>query len=418
MGGRWPLFHYGYSDSCGDGSIAACFTENGYTNNHRSSLQALLGIDPISLIHSTCFFEVNIMLSTARFPLTVFWGRILVILSLLFGGIPTGIADEKSEAALLKQANKFFKPLPATMGTEEFPAPMERVNLGRQLFFDPRLSADGMISCAICHRPALYGTDALPTSIGVEHRANPRNAPTILNAALQNWQHWRGDRANVEDQASKSVLGHTSFGNPNPEAVLAKLRALGYAPAFQAAFPEDRKPLTVENLGKAIGAYERTLVSPSPFDRYLAGNLEALNPEAKEGLQHFMATGCAACHNGVGIGGHMLRKFGVMEDYWMATGSTTLDKGRADVTENEADNYLFKVPSLRNVAMTPPYFHDGSVATLPEAIEVMARVQLGKKLSQQQIKTLVAFLESLTGKLPPDFATLPVLPPKAFSALP
>lgn len=350
-------------------------------------------------------------------PAKAFYCCLLLALAFFSTGGSQG-AKEENERQLRQQASKFFKPLPETMATAEYPTPPERVSLGKQLFFEPRLSADGMISCATCHRPALYGTDALPRSIGVEHRPNPRNAPTVLNAALQNWQHWRGDRANVEDQASKSVLGHGSFGNPNGETVLAKLRALGYAPAFQRAFPETDEPLTLENLGKAIGAYERTLVSPSPFDNYLQGNSGALSLQAKEGLRLFMETGCASCHNGTGIGGHGLRKFGVRENYWQATGSQVIDEGRYSVTQNQADKYVFKVPSLRHVTMTPPYFHDGSVATLPEAIQVMARVQLGKTFNPQQVAAIAAFLESLKGEIPTNFAQAPVLPPKAFNTLP
>ncbi|KFI21651.1 cytochrome-c peroxidase [Nitrosococcus oceani] len=343
--------------------------------------------------------------------------RLLLALS-LFSVVASLGAEGGKEPILLEQAKQFFKPLPETMATAEFPTPPERVSLGKRLFFDPRLSADGMISCATCHRPALYGTDALPRSIGVEHRVNPRNAPTVLNAALQDWQHWRGDRANVEEQASKSVLGHGSFGNPNEEAVLAKLRALGYTPAFQSAFPEANEPLTLENFGKAIGAYERTLVSPSPFDNYLKGNTEALGPQAKKGLGTFIKTGCIACHNGTGVGGQALRKFGIKKNYWQATGSEVVDEGRYSITQNQTDKYVFKVPSLRNVAMTPPYFHDGSVTTLPKAIRIMAQVQLGKTLSQQQIKAIMVFLNSLTGELPADFQQAPLLPPKAFNALP
>jgi cytochrome c peroxidase len=172
--------------------------------------------------------------------------------------------------------------------------------------------------------------------------------------------------------------------------------------------------VTPENWGKAIGAYERTLVTPSPFDRYLSGDESALGADAKAGLREFMQAGCIACHNGVDVGGGMYQKFGLVEDYWKATGSPTPDTGRFDVTKDPADMYVFKVPSLRNVAMTPPYFHDGSVATLPEAVRVMGRVQLGRKLTDEQIGRIVAFLQSLTGSLPEDFATSPVLPAASF----
>ena len=168
--------------------------------------------------------------------------------------------------------------------------------------------------------------------------------------------------------------------------------------------------MTAQNIAKSIGAYERTLVTPSPFDAYLAGKEEALPPTARTGLARFINTGCAGCHNGVGVGGVMYQKFGVVEDYWKATGSQPIDKGRADVTKDPADLYVFRVASLRNVAMTPPYFHDGSVATLPEAVKVMARVQLGVTLSDADTRDIVAFLGSLTGELPANFATAPVLP--------
>ena len=189
-------------------------------------------------------------------------------------------------------------------------------------------------------------------------------------------------------------------------------RIAGYASLFKAAFPDEPHPMTLRNIAKAVGAYERTLVTPSPFDAYLAGNREALPPAARTGLEKFINTGCVACHNGVGVGvgGGMYQKFGVVEDYWKATGSNPIDKGRIDVTKDPADLYVFRVASLRNVAMTPPYFHDGSVATLPEAVKVMARVQLGVTLSDADTRDIVAFLESLTGELPANFATAPVLP--------
>jgi cytochrome c peroxidase len=184
----------------------------------------------------------------------------------------------------------------------------------------------------------------------------------------------------------------------------------GYAPLFKAAFPDDPQPMTLRNIATAVGAYERTLVTPSPFDAFLAGNQEALPTAARAGLEKFINTGCVACHNGVGVGGGMYQKFGVVEDYWKATGSHPIDKGRFDVTKDPNDLYVFRVASLRNVAMTPPYFHDGSVATLPEAVKVMARVQLGVTLNDADVHEIVAFLQSLTGELPMNFATAPVLP--------
>ena len=188
------------------------------------------------------------------------------------------------------------------------------------------------------------------------------------------------------------------------------MRDLGYAAEFAQAFPGIADPIRPESWGQAIGAYERTLLTPAPFDRFLRGTAD-LSPAARRGLQTFIDTGCAGCHNGVGIGGASFQKFGVVEEYWKATGSADIDEGRFVVSKNSGDKYVFKVPSLRNVAMTPPYFHDGSVASLRKAIVVMARVQLGRVLSDPQLQDIEAFLGSLTGELPGDFATEPVLAP-------
>ncbi len=327
------------------------------------------------------------------------------------------LAADGGQGELLKQAQALFQPLPKNFATQEFPVTAERVALGRALFFDPRISVDGTVSCGRCHQPSLYGTDALPLSIGNQNRLNPRNAPTVLNAAGEFVAHWRGDRTNVEDQATKALIGPPSFGQPNYAAAMARIEAIsGYPPMFNKAFPNEKSPITPDNWGKAIGAYERTLVTPSPFDAFLNGDTHALPPAAQAGLRTFIATGCASCHNGVGVGGAMYQKFGLFEDYWKATGSKNIDKGRFDVTNNPADMYQFKVPSLRNVAMTAPYFHDGSVAALPDAVRIMAKVQLGKDLSPQDVTEIVAFLDSLTGALPANFKTLPTLPPGPFAA--
>jgi cytochrome c peroxidase len=321
------------------------------------------------------------------------------------------IAAAAEDAALLQQSQGIFQPLPKDMATEEFPITRERVELGRLLFFDPRLTIDANMSCSSCHQPAFYGTDALPKPMGVKQRPHPRHVPTNLNAGTSFVIHWRGDRTNLEDQVFQALTSPITSGQPDEKAVIDRLaRISGYAPLFKASFPDDPQPMTLRNIAKAVGAYERTLVTPSPFDAYLAGNQEALTPAAKAGLEKFINTGCVACHNGVGIGGGMYQKFGLVEDYWKATGSDPIDKGRFDVTKDPNDLYVFRVASLRNVAMTPPYFHDGSVATLPDAVKVMARVQLGVSLNDADTGDIVAFLQSLTGELPANFATAPVLP--------
>ncbi len=326
---------------------------------------------------------------------------------------------EAADTNLRAQASALFASLPRDLGTAENPVTPERVHLGRLLFFDPRVSADGAVSCARCHQPALYGTDALPTSIGAEHRTHPRHAQTVFNAAVQFVQHWRGDRTSVEDLSVKSLIAPLAYGNPSFASAMAKLKAIpGYAPLFAAAFPREEDPITPDNWGKAIGSYMRTLLTPAPFDAFLQGDDRALTTAAQIGLRTFIRTGCATCHNGVGVGGTMYQKFGLMEDYWRATGSPIVDKGRFDVTQDPADLHVFKVASLRNVAMTPPYFHDGSVATLPEAVRIMARVQLGRTLTAGEVTEIVAFLESLTGPSPADFVTAPILPPGAVASPP
>jgi cytochrome c peroxidase len=340
-------------------------------------------------------------------------GSVLRIV-VLFTASPLWAASADG-GALMKEAQVLFKPLPKDMRSASYPVTPARVALGRMLFFDRRISLDGTVSCAKCHVPALYATDSLTKPIGVKGRENPRNAPTVLNAALQIAAHWRGDRVNVEDQATRALVGPPSFGEPNDAAAIAKIKGIpGYAKLFRLAFPGEADPVTAKNWGLAIGAYERTLVTPAPFDAYLRGDPKALTRAARAGLRTFIETGCPACHYGVGVGGGMYQKFGLMENYWTETNSQAIDKGRCDVTKNPVDLYVFKVPSLRNVAMTPPYFHDGSVASLPQAVRVMAKVQLGKALSDREVKEIVAFLDSLTGRLPKTFVTAPVLPVAAF----
>lgn len=180
---------------------------------------------------------------------------------------------------------------------------------------------------------------------------------------------------------------------------------------FKKAFPKDKEPITAENIAKAIGAFERTLVTPSRFDEFLKGNTKALTEEEKKGLKTFIEVGCVSCHNGTLVGGTMYQKFGIYEPYWKYTKSESIDEGRYAVTKKEEDKYVFKVPPLRNVAMTPPYFHDGSVTSLEEAVWIMGKVQLGKDLSKQQVRYIVAFLKSLTGRLPEEARKPPILPP-------
>jgi cytochrome c peroxidase len=301
---------------------------------------------------------------------------------------------------LLARARSRFGPL------ETSPAVLPaQAALGRRLFFETRMSADGQIGCVSCHLPERWGSDGQPLPKGVFGRENPRNAPTVFNASAQGAEHWRADRESVEDQARRALLGPVSFGLASDEDATQRLRAMtDYAADFRIAFPDDPDPISVKNWGAAIGAFERTLVTPAPFDAWLAGSETAIDPKAREGLGSFLDVGCTRCHDGALLGGQKLRKFGISQEYWQRTRSAKIDAGRFDVTHDEKDRYVFKVPSLRNVARTAPYFHDGSVASLPEAVASMAELELGRALGAEDVGKIVAFLETLTGAVPSTYS--------------
>lgn len=327
-----------------------------------------------------------------------------LVLLVLFSTVSYSASD-----TLMKQANRFFKPLPRVMQSKENPITPAKVKLGKMLFYETRLSVDGTVSCEKCHPFSLYGADGLQKSVAVLCRIAPRNAPTVLNAAGEISEHWIGNMKNVEEQASKAMSNRL---DGNYTDVLARLNSIqGYVALFKKAFPRDKQPITFHNIGLAIGAFERTLTTPSPFDAYLKGNKRALTRQQKEGLKTFIDTGCIQCHNGTYVGGGMYMKFGIFAPYWKYTMSKLIDKGRFEITKNKADLYVFKVPVLRNVAMTPPYFHDGSVGSLGEAVRIMAKIQLNKDLSKDDIAKIVSFLGSLTGKMSQATLRVPVLPP-------
>ena len=336
--------------------------------------------------------------------------KVIVVISVLsFAGI--SLASNGDED-LLKQANKIFGPLPQTMVSEKNPITSEKVKLGKMLFYETRISVDGTVSCSRCHPIGLYAADGLRKSIGNNCKVNPRNAPTLFNAAGQISAHWIGNRADVEDQAKQSVIGPPSFGMPSYEAVENKLKEIkGYKELFKEAFPADTNPVTVDNFAKAVGAFERTFVTPSSFDAFLKGDTAALSGREKRGLRTYMEAGCIMCHLGPYVGGQTYQKFGILEPYWKYTKSEPIDEGRYAVTKKEADRYVFKVPIHRNVAKTPPYFHDGSVEKLEDAVWIMGKIQLGKGLSKSQVEEIVTFLKSLTGKIPEDALKAPLLPP-------
>jgi cytochrome c peroxidase len=330
--------------------------------------------------------------------------RLAILLALLSTALLSAATHAEPAGTLPADAKAAFQPI-AVPAPPTDPVQAARVELGRRLFFENRVSMDGNVSCSHCHLPEKQASDGLAKAIGVFGKENPRNAPSIFNAALNFKQHWRGDRESLEDQAEKSLLGPASFGNPDQATAMGKLKAIpAYPGAFAKAFPGEADPVTSKNWGLAVAAFERTLLTPSAFDAFLAGDAAALSAQQQAGLRKFIDLGCAGCHNGAGVGGNSFQKFGVAEDYWKVTGATTPDKGRADVTKNDADLYVFKVPSLRNVGRTAPYFHDGSVETLERAVAVMGRTQLGKTLSEKDTADIVAFLQTLTGAVPAQYA--------------
>jgi len=292
----------------------------------------------------------------------------------------------------MNNVKQFFEPLPESIIDEEKNAAL--IKLGKMLYMDPRLSVNDKISCNSCHGLNSYGVDNEPTSPGHEGKRGGRNSPTTMNAALHIAQFWDGRASDVEEQALGPILNPVEMGMPNKGAVVKKIKAIDeYQMLFAEAFSEQKHPFNYNNIGVAIGAFERTLLTPSRFDDFLNGDEDALNQSEKRGLKKFMKMGCANCHNGVAIGGNSYKKIGLVEPY------ETEDMGRYEVTGLESDKKAFKVPSLRNIAKTAPYFHDGSVETLDEAIQLMAKHQLGRDhAGHEMVSDIKAFLESLTGK--------------------
>jgi cytochrome c peroxidase len=296
-----------------------------------------------------------------------------------------------------------FGRLPASMPAPDDPATPARVALGRTLYYETRLSVDSTVSCNTCHLLGAYGVDHRPVSLGVRGQTGSRNAPTVFNAAGHRAQFWDGRAPTVEEQAKGPILNPVEMGMPSGAAVVQRLQALAeYRAAFAAAFPGEAEPVTYDNVGRAIGAFERGLVTPSRWDAFLAGDTAALTPEERRGLNTFAGLGCPACHRGPYVGGEMYEKAGLVEPW-----PDQSDLGRYVVTHRRGDRLVFKVPSLRNVERTAPYFHDGQVATLEEAVRWMARYQLGRELRDTEVAALVAWLKSLTGSVSEEYITPP-----------
>jgi cytochrome c peroxidase len=313
-------------------------------------------------------------------------------------------ADEE----LMAKAQRFFQPLPDNAEVDYNPTNPEKVKLGHILYFDPNLSNQGNISCNSCHDLATFGVDRKPVSEGDDGSLGERNSPTVLNAALHIAQFWDGRAKDVEEQAGMPVLNPVEMQMASEEAVVERLENNEmYVELFAKAFPDGESPVTYANMTKAIGSFERQLLTPSPWDEYLKGDHSALSKEQKEGLQIFMDANCTMCHIGNNLGGSMYMKFGLQHDYWEYTESEKIDSGKYTVTGAPGDMFVFKVPSLRNVAETYPYFHDGSVEDLSKAVEIMAITQLNKELTSEEIQKVVAFLKTLTGEVPAEYQKAP-----------
>jgi cytochrome c peroxidase len=312
---------------------------------------------------------------------------------------------------LYNQAKTFFAPLPATAVNEANPGTAAKIKLGYTLYYDNRLSKEGNISCNSCHNLKTYGVDNLPTSPGDNGSLGDRNSPTVLNSALHMAQFWDGREPDVEAQAGGPVLNPVEMAMPDEAFVVERLKGIaGYSSMFKEAFPEDAEPITYNNLKNAIGAFERELLTPSKFDNYLSGDKTALSSAEQKGMKTFIDQGCISCHMTSLVGGNMFQKTGVYANYTETIGAENDDLGRFSVTEKEADKYIFKVPSLRNVEKTAPYFHDGAVESLDEAIKVMGKIQLNKDITDEQAKEIKIFLSTLTGEVPEEYTVTPVLP--------
>lgn len=346
--------------------------------------------------------------------------RYLVLLTAATGLLASPLsASELDRESMMRTAQALFQPLPEVVDNPDNPLNDAKIELGKMLYYDPRLSKSGFISCNSCHNLATYGTDNLPTSLGHRWAEGPRNSPTVLNAALHATQFWDGRAKDVEEQARGPILNPIEMGMPSEGFAVDRIASMpAYVALFTEAFPDESEPLNYANIANAIGAFERTLMTPDRFDDFLKGDQYALSDKELAGLNVFINQGCVGCHGGAALGGDILARFGVVESYWEATRefitidqpTMPMDVGRFAVTQNRDDLYVFKTPSLRNITRTYPYFHDGSVWDLRDATQIMARVQLGYEIDDADLDKLMAFYQALEGEIPAHALQLPVLP--------
>lgn len=310
------------------------------------------------------------------------------------------------EYELLPNAQTFFQPI-SSVDMEE--PETEKVELGKYLYFDTRLSGEGNISCNSCHDLNTYGVDNKRFSPGdAPGTVGGRNSPTVFHAALHKMQFWDGRAADVEEQAGGPILNPLEHNIKDEQQLIDRLKKEElYQDLFSKAYAEDEDPISFDNLTNAIGAFERTLMPESRFDKYLEGEETALSEQEKKGLSTFIESGCITCHSGAAMGGQMLQKFGLFHDYWKQTDSEDIDLGLFDISEKESDKYIFKVPGLRNIVHTAPYFHDGSIDDLNESIRIMGKLQRDIDLSEEEVQDIAAFFESLSADIPEDVKKSP-----------
>jgi cytochrome c peroxidase len=313
--------------------------------------------------------------------------------------------------SVLLFAKNLFQPLPGEAVNPGNAVTAEKVSLGKTLYYDNRLSLNNTESCNTCHNLATFGVDNKPTSPGDNGKLGNRNSPTVLNAALHFVQFWDGRMKDVEEQAGGPVMNPAEMGMPDEKLVMSRLASNeGYKKMFEAAFPGDKQPVSFTNMRNSIAAFERTLLTPGKFDKFLGGDLTALNEQELKGCKVFIETGCTACHMGPLLGGNMFQKYPLFGTHIDLTGSTVDDFGKMAATKTEADKYFFKVPSLRNIAETWPYLHDGSVKELDKTVQIMAKGQLNKELTPEQTSDITAFMKALTGEVPAEAKVVPAMP--------
>ncbi|GAB5466523.1 MAG: cytochrome-c peroxidase [Candidatus Kapaibacteriales bacterium] len=304
---------------------------------------------------------------------------------------------DSTEVQLHQRATSLFGALPDGL---EYGS--DKTVLGRELYFEKKLSINNEISCNSCHMLDKYGVDNLAVSPGHDGKVGERNSPSVYNAVFHLAQFWDGRAMDLVEQAKGPITNPIEMGMASDlDAVKKIAEEEGYKELFSKVYGDTEEAVSFDNIADAIAEYEKTLVTPSRFDSYIAGDFSALTSEEKEGMVEFIDAGCITCHAGNTFGGKMYQKFGLINGpYWDYTGSERQDRGRAEVTGNDSEEYFFKVPSLRNVEKTSPYFHDGSVAELSKAVEIISITQTGKELTPEQVDKIVTFLKALTGDIP------------------